>query len=383
MIAAGAMTTLGAVPVFLLGAQAVVIRSELGFDERSFGLLVGSFFIAAAAAATVSALFLDRVGPRRSMLAAGVVTCSGGLGLALLAHSYVALLVAMVGLGVGNALLQLTANLVLALRSPSERGGLAFGIKQSAVPLALMLGGLAVPVLGAAQGWRWSFAVTGFGGLVVAMTGLLTRLGPALSRHPADRQRPPAGPLVVTAVAMAVASAAVNALAAFLPSWGHEVGLSSSQAGLLVAVGGGLAVVLRVWSGHAADRRNGRNFPVVCRQLLIGALGMTVLATGQVPWLLVGGLLAIGVGWGWPGLLLFAVVRIGRDTPGAAAGMLQAGAFAGGAAGPIVFGALVTSAGYPAAWLAAATASALAAAILVRARAGFRMDLRARPLQAP
>lgn len=382
MLAASAMTTLGAVPVFLLSVQAVVIRSELGFDERAFGLVVGSFFIAAAAAATGSTPFVDRVGPRRSTVAAGSLAAACGWGLALFAHSYLALLVAMVGLGVANALLQLTANLLLAVRSPSQRRGLAFGVKQSAVPLALMIGGLAVPVLGVGVGWRASFSVVAAGGLLVAASGFLAHRHPVRATRRAGRQRPPARALLVTAVAMALASAAVNALTAFLPSWGHEVGLTASQAGMLVAVGGALAVLMRVWSGHAADRRGGRNFPVVCRQLAVGALGMAVLALGQMPWVVAGGLVALGVGWAWPGLLIFAVVRIGRDTPGAAAGLLQAGAFAGGAAGPILFGSLAASAGYPAAWLAAAVASALSAVILVRARAGFRRDLATRPLAA-
>ena len=40
MSAASAMTTLGAIPIFLLSAQSVFMRRDLDFDEAGFGLAV-------------------------------------------------------------------------------------------------------------------------------------------------------------------------------------------------------------------------------------------------------------------------------------------------------------------------------------------------------
>lgn len=381
MLHASAMTTLGAIPAFLLSAQAVLIRDELGFDEASLGLLIGSFFGAAALTAVLSGPFVDAIGRRRSTVLAGLAAGSGGLLLATSARSFLHLLVAMVGLGVANALLQLTANLVLARGTPAHHQGLAFGIKQSAVPFALLLGGLAVPVMGASIGWRWPFAVAGLAGLVVVGVGFVSPDGNAVrTTSSAGRLRPPAVAVALTATAMGVASAALNSLGAFLPSWADVVGLRPSQAGVLVAVGGGIAIVMRVYSGYSADRRQGRNFPVVAWQLIVGAVGLAIVAMGQIPSLIAGALLALGIGWAWPGLLLFAVVRIGRDTPAAAAGMLQAGAFAGGAGGPVLFGVMVATYGYRSAWLVTAAALVAAAGLLIVARRIFRLDLRARPL---
>lgn len=381
MLRASGLTTLGALPAFLVSAQAVLIREDLRFDEVALGLVIGCFFAAAALTAVLSAPFVDALGRRRSTVLAGAAAGLGGLLLATGTRSYTGLLLGMIGLGMANALLQLTANLILARGTPARRQGLAFGVKQSAVPLALMLGGLAVPVLGAAIGWRWSFAVAGIVGIAVGASGLLSARDTAVDAPAtAQRERPPARALGVTALAMAAASAAVNALGAFLPSWAHAVGLDPSEAGLLVALGAGFAIAARVLSGYAADRRQGRNFPVVAGQLVIGAAGLILLAVGQIPTLVAGGLLALGVGWAWPGLLLFAVVRIGRDTPAAAAGMLQAGAFAGGAAGPVLFGVVVAAYGYPTAWLLAAAVLVLAAGLLLAARSMFRRDLRVRPL---
>jgi MFS family permease len=82
MVHASAMITLGALPAFLLSAQAVLIRDELEFDEVSLGLLVGSFFGAAAVTAVLSGSFIDALGRRRSTVLAGLTAGSGGLLLA-------------------------------------------------------------------------------------------------------------------------------------------------------------------------------------------------------------------------------------------------------------------------------------------------------------
>lgn len=381
MLAAGAMTTLGAVPVFLLSAQSVFIRDDLRFDEAQFGLAVSSFFGSAALTALLGGSLADRLGRRRSTVIAGALAAIGSAGVAGIAFSYPALVAALVVLGVANASLQVTANLSLATSVPLPRQGLAFGIKQSAVPFAILLGGLSVPTIGALIGWRWTFGITAAFGVIVAATGLFLPRDPSRSGGPGYLgERPPSGALALTAIAMAVASASVNSLGAFLASWGFFIGLTPVEAGLLMAAGSGLSIVSRVISGHAADRRGGRNLPVVAQQLALGAVGLAVVSIGTVPTLIPGAILAFAVGWAWPGLLLFAVVRVSRDTPGAASGALQAGAFAGGASGPALFGLLVAGYGYPLAWRVAAVLLLVAAALLIAARRAFVADIRERPL---
>ncbi|MQB02134.1 MAG: IS3 family transposase [Actinobacteria bacterium] len=78
----------------------------------------------------------QRAGPNH----AGVLSALGGAGLAWGAHSYAVLLVMLVVLGVANAALQVTSNVSLATSIPQHRQGLAFGVKQSAVPFAIFFG---------------------------------------------------------------------------------------------------------------------------------------------------------------------------------------------------------------------------------------------------
>ena len=61
---------------------------------------------------------------------------------------------AMAVLGLANAACQGTANAAVATALPRHRRGLGFGIKQSAVPVAIMFGGLAVPTTTVLFGWR-------------------------------------------------------------------------------------------------------------------------------------------------------------------------------------------------------------------------------------
>ncbi len=380
VLGASLMTTLGSLPVFLLGAQSVFIRADLGFGERRFGIAVGAFFAAAAVSALLGGRLADRVGRRASSVTAGLLAASGGIGVAWGAFSWPALVALMVVLGVANAVCQVTANLTLARVVPPHRRGLGFGVKQSAVPLAIVVAGLAVPTLSVLVGWRGTFALTGLVGLATAVAGLrLPRGGAGRVARREEPDRPPVPALVITMVAIALASAAANSLASFIASWGFQVGLTPGEAGILIATGSAFNIVVRVVAGHLADRRQGRNLPVVAAQMLVGAGSLAALSVPSPIAVVAAGLMALTVGWSWPGLLLYAVVRIGRDAPAAASGVIQAGAFAGGATGPVAFGMVVEAAGYETAWRLAALLFLFGAVLVIVARRMFIADLVARP----
>lgn len=380
MLWASALTTLGAVPVFLLSAQSVFVREELAFDEAMFGVAVSCFFIAAAATALSCGRLVDRLGVRVSTMICGSLAGLGGFLIGAVAWSFVPLAIGMAVLGVANGFLQMTANLALAIAIPPARQGLAFGIKQSAVPLAILIGGVSVPVVGATVGWRTTFVATGVVGVLVALRAHFGDDRTGRSSLPERSDRPPRAGVLLSAIAIGFAASSANALGAFAPAWAFEVGLDPSAAGWLIALGGSLTIVGRVLAGHAADRRGSRNLPVVARQMLVGSVGLILLALGSVPTVVIGTLVAFAVGWAWPGLFLFAVLRVARDRVSTSASALQAGAFVGGAAGPPAFGLLVTTHGYPVAWRLAAVMLVFAAVLVLLARRIFVVDIALRPL---
>jgi predicted MFS family arabinose efflux permease len=389
MLGASALTTLGALPPFLLGAQAVAVRADLGLGLGVFGAAVGVFFGAAALATILGSGLLDRLGRRWGLVLAGSLVATGGGTMTLLARDPGTLLAAMGLMGLGNAACQATANLTMARVLTPGRRGLGFGIKQSAVPVAIMLAGLSVPTVGQVWGWRTTFAVTAVLGLTTGVLALVRGNGqgtpPTVTTRdttpPSDR--PPTAPLLVAGLAITFASAAANFLGAFAASWGAEVGMSPARTGLLMAAGSGGSVVMRVLSGWRADRRHGANLPVVATQMFVGSAAMVGLMLPQTWSVTVFGLLAFSVGWAWPGLLLYAVARLGRDHPTHASGFVQAGAFTGGAVGPVLLGALSGQVGFPLTWLVGAGCFLVAGSLVLTSRALFARDLIRRPPREP
>jgi len=382
LLVAGAIATVGALPAFLLGAQFVLIADDLGLDEADLGVAVGVFYASAALASTPAGSLADRLGPRLSMAMAGGIATLGALTVALLVSSLAGLLVGMVIAGVANAALQMTANVSLAQTVPPARQGLAFGVKQSAVPAAILLGGLAVPAIGLAFGWRWTYGIFAVAAALVVVAALARRSTEERGRRhkPAGGAAAPRAALVVTAIAATMANGSANSLGAFLPAWAFSLGMSAGDSGLLLAAGAALCVVGRVLSGFAGDRRGGRNLPVVAAQMAAGAVGFAVLAQPELGFVVVGSLLAFAFGWTWPGLLIFAVVRVGRDRPATASSAVQAGGFAGGAFGPPLFGWLILATSYQVGWLVAGAVMLVAAVLLLQARRMFLRDLAVRPL---
>lgn len=381
LLVAVAISTLGALPAFLLGAQFVLVADDLGLDERDLGIAVGVFFASAALASAPAGSLADRLGSRSSMMLAGGLATTAALVVAVVVSSLGGLLVGLTIAGAANAALQMTANAGLARSIPPNRRGLAFGVKQSAVPVAILIGGLAVPAVGLAIGWRWTY------GILAVCAGLVVVL--ALTGRPGSRprravdlhgDRAPRGALIVTGVATTLANGAANSLGAFLPAWTFSLGMSPGNSGLLLALGAAACATGRVLSGLAGDRRSGRNMPVVATQMAIGAIGFFLLAQHDLAVVVLGALIAFGLGWSWPGLLIFAVVRVGRDRPAVASSAVQAGGFAGGAVGPPLFGWLVVSTSYETGWLAGGVALLVAAALLLYARRMFLQDLATRPL---
>ena len=388
MLGASALTTLGAIPPFLVGAQAVLMQRDLHFGPSVLGLVVSTFFAVAALATILGGKLLESWTRRQGQLTSGILVALGGFGLAFGVQRWEVLIVVMAVLGLANAACQGTANQTVATVLPAHRRGLGFGIKQSAVPAAIMFGGLAVPTMTAVFGWRSTFLVTGCAGLVVIVRALLQPRA-ALPRAPRGGfaggavDRAPWAPLLLCGVAITFASAAANFLGAYLASWAFDVGLSVGQAGLLMAAGSGSSILIRIIAGHRADRRYGGNLAVVAAQMAAGAVCLALIGLA-VPWvLIVFGFLAFGLGWSWPGLFLYAVARVGRDAPTRATSVVQAGAFTGGALGPVLLGLVVSGVGFQGAWWAAAGSFVMAATLTMVARAGFRRDLVRRPPATP
>ncbi len=354
-------------PVFLIGSLGPLIMADLAMTPFAFGLLVASFYGAAAFASIVLAPRADRAGVWRLVAIALAGTAVVVMGIGLGGRSVAALFVLIVAAGLANGTVQPATNVVVARHVPPGRQGFAFGLKQSAIPVATLLGGASVPIVGETIGWRWSFTLATILPVLVALTA--PGDGPARDRMSGGGGALPPRPLLFAlAATMGMGAACANAMAAFVAASIVEAGHTPAEAGIAIVLGSLASVAVRISLGLAADRWSLPLLRIAAVLLLAGAISHVLLALSGALWILAAATVAaFCLGWGWSGILLLAVMRSAPGAVGRATGTTHSGVFIGAVLGPLGFGWIAGWLGYPAAWIALAalgTAAALLAALV-------------------
>lgn len=344
--------------------------TDIGVNAAHLGLAVAAYFGMSSVTAPIGGRLADRVGSVRVMRAALVLAAACLLAIGLLVNGWVSLVIAVGTCGVVNGAIQPAANRYVGQLTPSDRQGFAFGIKQAAIPTAILVGGISVPAAVHLTGWRVIYLVAAAAAIAVAF---------AIPKPPARRRRRQAAsretsreldrrPLVVLAVGWAIASAGANALGAFFVLGAVHAGFTPVDAALLAVAGSIASIVVRVGVGFLADRWLGGGLGVVAVMSGVGAVSVALLATGSVPAFLLAVVVGYGVGWGWAGLANYAVVQVHPSQPGKATGITQAGAGAGACAGPLAFGVVVSGVGFELAWVIAGATLLLAVGVILTGR---------------
>lgn len=142
-----AAVTAVTLPTFMVGTLAVQMRSTLHFSPAQLGLVVGASFAASALFAIPSGSLAEQFSRVRMLRYSTAASALAMAVIATLVQSWPELAAALILAGAASASAQTASNLFLARRIEPGHQGLAFGIKQAAVPLAFLLGGLAVPVI--------------------------------------------------------------------------------------------------------------------------------------------------------------------------------------------------------------------------------------------
>jgi MFS family permease len=354
--------------VFLVGGLAVQISDELRFSPAGLGLAVALYFAVGAACALPAGWLVERYGDKWPSRAGVLLSALCMLAVALLAHSYLSLTVIVMISAAANSLGQLSSNLSLARQVPRHRQGLSFGVKQSAIPIATLLAGAAVPTIALTVGWRWAFVV------VAGLALLALPLAPNGPR-PVPRARGAVDPrterataaLVIVALGGTLASGSASALGIFLVDSSVAQHIDAATAGTVLTVGSVVGAAARIGGGWLADRRQGNHLVVVAGLLGTGAFGLALLTLPGMWTLVTGTVLGFGLGWSWPGVLNFAVVQLNPRAPAAATSITQSGVYVGGCLGPLLFGVLAAHS-YPLAWLVAAAAMVAAAVTMLIGR---------------
>ncbi len=362
IVAGLAAQTAGAVPIALIGATAPELQEEFGFGDAQLGVIAAIYFLTGAALGPYGGRLVDRLGPATGLRATGVIVAIGLLVQAV-AQTYLVLLIgAFIG-ATSMALATPASNVVLVHHVAEERRGLAFGLKQSAVPLAATLSGLALPLIALRYGWRWSFLVM----LAFPLASLFAAPETPMEHRDHDskaagKPRPPRALLLLAGVGL-FAATAVGTLNPFLVRAGIEAGYSPGSAGILLSVAAGSLIVTRVVWGAVLDRKGVDPLVVIFGLLAVGAVGYGLLSTSSMVPFAIGAVIAYSFGWAWPGVQFLAGVRLWPDNPGEASGLLQMGAFIGAMSGPLLFGFLVERASFGFGYLVSAGIAAVAATL--------------------
>ncbi len=360
------VATTGTLPTFLSGAIGVQLREDLGFHETGLGLAIALSFGVAAACSARFGRAVERLGPVRSMRMAAILSAITMLAVAVGARSLTSFCALLVTSGVANAMSQPATNLYVTRVVPPHRQGIAFALKQSAIPGSTLLGSLAVPAVALTVGWRWAFV----GGAVLAVAGAIAvvEVGGVTGASPAGaavaRRDQPISTLIVLGAGVGCGALAAASLGSFMTSSLHRAGFAEGNAGLLAALGSLIVIAVRLTLGARADRTGTEPFPMVASMMLVGAIGFAVMSTIRPVPLLLGGLVGYAAGWGWPGLFNLGIAQANPNGPAAASGVTQTGTYLGAAAGPFLFGSLAEHVSYHAAFVAASI-SALVGGICI------------------
>ena len=245
------------------------IKDEFHPSDTALGFLSGTAFaIFYATLGIPIARWADR-GTRRDIIALALFLWSGMTALCGLARSFPQLVLARIGVGVGEAGCSPPAHSILSDYYPPERRGRAFAIYALGIPIGTAFGYLLGGWMSQELGWRYAFLLVGIPGILLAAVVRLTLREPP--RGMAEARRETALPPSTREVArtmwrlgsfrhLAIA-ATLHAFVGYgLATWNapflvRSHGMSLTEIGLwLAGVGslfGGLGTYL---GGYLADR---------------------------------------------------------------------------------------------------------------------------------
>ena len=269
------------------------IKTSLHLSDTELGLLAGpAFAVFYALLGIPIARHADKEGTNRvRLIALALAIWSAMTAVCGLAQNFVQLLFARIGVGVGEAGCTPAAHSLITDSVPAEKRSSAIAFYGLGVPVGSLLGLILGGVVNDLYGWRIALMLVGAPGLLLALIVLLFmreprhhRVAEAAKTAPAQL---PAGAALreifgSRAFVYILIAASVTAFLGYgkalwtISFFIRSHGLSTTEAGLSMAVVLGLAAAFGTWlGGKAADvfgRRDKRHI------LTLPAFGMAIVA---------------------------------------------------------------------------------------------------------
>ncbi|MGC6471404.1 MAG: spinster family MFS transporter [Parvibaculales bacterium] len=250
------------------------VKADLGLSDTAMGLLTGFAFAAFYVTLGIPiARFADRAN-RRNLIAGAISIWSLFTALSGLAQNFWHLLIARIGVGVGEAGCSPPAHSMIADYYPADQRATALGIYSLGIPFGIMFGLFAGGWINEFFGWRMAFFVVGLPGLLLALLVRFTLTEPprGMAEGRTDKGEQP-GVLetlnylwqkksfrhmsFAAGLAAFVGYGFITWAPAFLiRSFGMSTGEVGTWFGLILGIPGGIGIAL---GGYLADKTGAKD----------------------------------------------------------------------------------------------------------------------------
>ena len=250
------------------------IKQDLGLSDSALGMLTGfAFALFYATLGIPIARFADRSN-RRNLIAWALAIWSSMTAVSGLAQNFWHLLLARIGVGVGEAGCSPPAHSMLADYFPTENRATALGIYSLGIPFGILFGFIAGGWLNEFFGWRVAFFIVGVPGLLLAILVRFTLREPPRGMaegRVADEEQPTIMETfrflwskrsfrhmaVGGGLTAFVGYGVITWVPSFLiRSYGMNTGDVGTYLGLILGIPGGIGIAL---GGYLADRYGARD----------------------------------------------------------------------------------------------------------------------------
>lgn len=158
------------------------IKNELGLLDWQIGLMSGLAFALFYTVLGLPIAQMAERGNRPRIIAVALAVWSGFTVLSGYAQSFLHLVLARIGVGVGEAGCTPPAHSLITDMAPKEKRASALAFYSMGVPLGSLVGMGLGGVIADAYGWRMAFIVCGLPGLVLALIVALTLVEPRVKQ---------------------------------------------------------------------------------------------------------------------------------------------------------------------------------------------------------
>ncbi len=250
------------------------IKADMGLSDAQLGLLSGfSFALVYVTAGIPIAYWADRAS-RKNIIALALMAWSGMTALSGLAQNYTQLLLARVGVGLGEAGGSPPAHSIISDYYPPEKRGTALSIYSSGLYFGILVGYVLGGMVADAMGWRATFMLVGIPGVVFALLLAVIVKEPPRGRWESasvNDYKPTLGETIklllsyrsfcLLAMGTALHNFAGYGTGNFAASlYLRNHGLSLTQVGVLLAVAGGLSGMIGTFlGGYLGDKLGARD----------------------------------------------------------------------------------------------------------------------------